>query len=118
MFSKYPLLPTVIVGNKVDLERKLPFEEIEATVCLDWECGYAECSALTGSGVEGVFMELLKQARGLLKVAECSAPPLSSSIPKDGASSLKRHSLVRRIFSRENLDESPLRHRRDSCKIS
>ena len=41
----------MIVGNKTDLERKLPFEEIEGTVCLDWECGYAEASAYTGQGV-------------------------------------------------------------------
>ena len=115
------MLPTVIVGNKIDLERKLPFEEIEATVCLDWECGYAECSALTGVGVEGVFKELAKQARVFQK-QECSAYPLSSLTPKDGASLVKRHSLVKRLFSREKtkdcLFEDEQQHKKDSCKIS
>jgi small GTP-binding protein len=53
IFSKQPSLPCVIVGNKTDLERNLPAREIEATVCLDWECGYADSalqSAVPGRG--------------------------------------------------------------------
>ena len=60
-------MPCVIVGNKTDLERMLPAKEIEATVCLDWECGYAECSAREGAGVRGVFRELAVQAKICIK---------------------------------------------------
>ena len=67
LFSKRPFLPCVIVGNKTDLERMLPAKEIEATVCLDWECGYAECSAREGAGVRGVFRELAVQAKICIK---------------------------------------------------
>ena len=111
----------MIVGNKIDLERQLPYEEIEATVCLDWECGYAECSSINGVGVEGVFKELANQARIMSKSADCSANSLSSAPPKRSAF-LKRHSLVKRLFSREKTkdcfsdDQQP--HNIDSCKIS
>ena len=116
------MLPTVIVGNKIDLERKLPFEEIEATVCLDWECGYAECSSLTGAGVEGVFRELMNQARTRSKSTDCSSHPLPPVPTKQSASLIKRHSLVKRLFSREKTkdysseDQKP--QKTDSCKIS
>lgn len=116
------MLPTVIVGNKMDLERKLPFEEIEATVCLDWECGYAECSALTGVGVEAVFRELMTQAKAMAKSEECSTNPAPSIAAKQSASQLKRHSLVKRLFSREKTkeyapeDQQP--QQTDSCKLS
>ena len=80
------------MGNKTDLERKLPFEEIEGTVCLDWECGYAEASAYTGQGVHKVFKELLRQA------SSDDFLPCSAHIEK-------KHSLGRRLFSRENTRE-------------
>ena len=86
----------MIVGNKTDLERKLPFEEIEGTVCLDWECGYAEASAYTGQGVGQVFKELLRQVSSD-DFLPCSAPT--------GGHLEKKHSLARRLFSRENNKE-------------
>ena len=33
-----------MLGNKSDLARSLPFEEIEATVNIDWEAAYLEIS--------------------------------------------------------------------------
>ena len=111
----------MIVGNKTDLERKLPYEEIEATVCLDWDCGYAECSAMSGVGVEGVFKELANQARILSKGSDNAAQPLPF-VPQKQHASLKRHSLVKRLFSREKLKESfsedQTTHKLNSCKIS
>ena len=86
----------MIVGNKTDLERKLPFEKIEGTVCLDWECGYAEASAYTGQGVGQVFKELIRQAS--------SDDSLACSVSAGGYPE-KKHSLVRRLFSRENNKE-------------
>ena len=65
--SSWPSLPTVVVGNKTDQERKLPAREIEATVCLDWECGYVECSAREGCGVEDIFREMAVQAKFIQK---------------------------------------------------
>ena len=111
------MLPTVIVGNKMDLERQLPFEEIEATVCLDWECGYAECSVLTGVGVEEVFRELMAQAKAMAKSEEGPTHP-----PQQSASQLRRPSLVQRLFSREKTkdyaaDDQQPQHT-DSCKLS
>ena len=100
----------VIVGNKIDLERKLPFEEIEATVCLDWECGYAEASAYTGDGVTQVFKELLKQARIISNSEEASAQPPTTP-------QLRRYSLLRRLFSREKTRDYANTHE-DTCKIS
>ena len=116
----------MIVGTKSDLERKLPQEEIEATVCLDWECGYAECSSKTGNGVTGVFQTLLNQAKSKLQpdkpqssVAQslCSA---ASMTEKPSASHLKRHSLVRRLFSKEKTKEMsiPEENTETGCKIS
>ena len=84
------------MGNKTDLERKLPFEEIDGTVCLDWECGYAEASAYTGQGVDQIFKELLRQASSD-DFLPCSAPA--------GGHLEKKHSLARRLFSRENTRE-------------
>ena len=106
MFSSFPSLPTVIVGNKTDLERKLPFEEIEGTVCLDWECGYAEASAYTGQGVGQVFKELLKQARNMTQVEEVSSQP-----------QIRRYSLLRRLFSREKTKDYAAT-KDENCKIS
>ena len=97
----------MIVGNKTDLERKLPFEEIEATVCLDWECGCAETSAYTGVGVHQVFIELLKQARNNSSNEEVSPRPRSTSVTR-------RQSLLKRLFSRDKAKDL----HSDSCKIS
>ena len=96
----------MIVGNKTDLERKLPFEEIEGTVCLDWECGYAEASAYTGQGVGQVFKELLKQARNMTQVEEVSSQP-----------QIRRYSLLRRLFSREKTKDYAAT-KDENCKIS
>ena len=56
-----PDLPVLVVGNKADLERiaEDTFTALEATVCLDWECGYAECLARTGAGMAGLQAELV-----------------------------------------------------------
>ena len=59
--SYRPSLPIVIVANKIDKEWELPAIEIETTVCLDWECGYVECS--TRHQDEKIFKELIVQAK-------------------------------------------------------
>ena len=61
LLSYWPSMPMVIVGNKIDKERKLPAMEIEAMVCLDWECSYVECSAR--DRVEEIFKEIASQAK-------------------------------------------------------
>ncbi len=51
----------VVVGNKIDLERKVPREKVEAWVR---EIGlpYLETSALTGEGVQAFFTTLARLA--------------------------------------------------------
>ena len=62
----------VVVGNKSDLSRKLPFEEIEATVTLDWEAGYAECSAIDNNkdNVVSIMKELYSQHCRIMGVGD------------------------------------------------
>ena len=71
----------VVVGNKADLERVADdtFTALEATVCLDWECGYAECSARTGAGIEGLQAELAISLGLAARVqhAAATSPPTS-----------------------------------------
>ena len=57
--------PMLIVGSKVDQERsdQLPFHQIEAVVCLDWEAGYVECSAKEDINIEAVFNEAILQTK-------------------------------------------------------
>ena len=87
----------MVVGNKADLERMVPYEEVDATVCLDWECGYAECSALNKTGVEKVIKELGVQAKVLIKQED--ETPLEKS--STSAFQTKRHSVVKRLFRKD-----------------
>ena len=108
----------MVVGNKADLERMVPFEEVDATVCLDWECGYAECSALNKTGVEKVIKELGMQAKSLIKQEDESATEKSSA----SAFHTKRHSVVRRLFkkdkSKDDADGDGQSQSGDSCNIT
>ena len=63
MKSRGPDMPMVVVGNKIDLERKVDEKETEVLVECDWENGYVECSAKLNKNIEDVFMELLNQAK-------------------------------------------------------
>jgi small GTP-binding protein len=56
-------IPIVVVGNKTDLPREITIEEVEATVMLDWENGYMECCAKDNININGVFKEILNQAK-------------------------------------------------------
>jgi small GTP-binding protein len=105
IFTKRPTLPCVIVGNKTDLERKLPAREIEAAVCLDWECGYAECSAREGAVVRGVFRELAVQAKICIKEEQ-----------KPEFYFLRRRSILNRMLSKESSRNSTYGFRKKSNK--
>ena len=59
-------LPLVIVGNKTDLVRQIPIEEVEATVLCDWENGFVECSAKDNTNIPAIFRALLVQAQSSL----------------------------------------------------
>ena len=95
LLSRHPSLAMVIVGNKTDLERKLPAMEIEATVCLDWDCGYVECSAWEERGVEEVFRELAMQARIIRKDALVQSEDLE-----------RKPSFIKKVFRKTTRRES------------
>jgi small GTP-binding protein len=112
ILSKRPTMPIVIVGNKADLTRRRPYDEIEAMVCIDWECGYVECSAKKNNNLEAVLREMGNQVTPSVNVI-------------NGPSSAKIHSaaLLRRLFSRETRTSSlelDQKHgnNNESCKIS
>ena len=120
--SKHPSLPIVVVGNKTDKTRVLPMEEIEATVCMDWECGYVECSAKEKNNLEDILRELANQARVFSQATSAACPPRSMK------TSEKRHSesLFKRLFSREssrdllvgNYRKCSSLNDKESCKVS
>lgn len=106
-----PSLPTVVVAGKQDVDRiDLPFEEIEATVSLDWECGYVECSSLEGTGVAAVFKELQSQA--LLRGA--TTPVWRKKRTSSSSSRSSASSLLNRLLSRED-SRGKLK---ETCRIS
>lgn len=56
------MVPTVLVGNKSDCatsEREISVEEGKK-MAKEMKLSYAECSALTGAGVRGLFINLLR----------------------------------------------------------
>ena len=65
ILSKRPDMPILIVANKTEdvLEGTgLSLKEMEAIACLDWEVGYAECSAKLDHNIHEVFREAVIQA--------------------------------------------------------
>ena len=62
MATLRPDIPIVVVGNKIDLDRKKE-EQIFADLVVecDWENGYVECSAKLNINVEKVFLQIFKQ---------------------------------------------------------
>ena len=61
-------VPIVIVGNKSDLkdarDDRIPQEnELDASISLDWENGYVQCSAKERHNVNKIFKELLQQSK-------------------------------------------------------
>jgi small GTP-binding protein len=50
----------VIVSNKIDLERQVPFEEAEK-IAKDYGLPLVESSAKTGQGVDDVFLTIIKK---------------------------------------------------------
>ena len=111
MAAARPDLPVVVVGNKADLERVAEdtFTALEATVCLDWECGYAECSARTGAGMAGLQTELAISLGLVARVQHAAAPSPSASQPR----------WLRRVRTLTGRAEAVLRsHLTDFCSIS
>jgi GTPase SAR1 family protein len=57
-----PDIPIVVVGNKIDLDRKKEEKSIaELVVECDWDNDYVECSAKMNIDVEKVFLQIFKQ---------------------------------------------------------
>ena len=131
-------VPVVVVGNKIDLERNTSQEALEATVMLDWEHGYVECSAKNNVNTTAVFKELLGQARHR---SENSCQPSAASGSSRGSlpstpliirrrTSLPQVPAFTRLMSEEGTmsggdrakvekrsSSFALNKRRDSCKV-
>ena len=56
-------VPIIVLANKTDLKWSLPADELEATVLLDWECGYVECSAKDRDSMDMVVMQIMNLGR-------------------------------------------------------
>ena len=61
-------VPIVIVGNKSDLlatrDDRIPQEnELDASISLDWENGFVQCSAKERRNINKIFKELLQQSK-------------------------------------------------------
>ena len=61
IIRKKEKIPIVVVANKLDLCPTTRDEAISATVLIDWECGYVECSAKENVNISDAFKELLEQ---------------------------------------------------------
>ena len=83
MKARGPDMPIVVVGNKVDLERKVNEKETEGLVECDWENGYIECSAKMNKNIDDIFKEILNQAKNSIGFSSIIQPQISQ------ASSLK-----------------------------
>ncbi|MBA7580834.1 hypothetical protein ES708_22728 [subsurface metagenome] len=51
-------VPVLLVGNKIDLERRVKFEKAKKYADKRGFIGYVECSAKTGVGIQDAFMKL------------------------------------------------------------
>ena len=62
-------VPVLLVGNKIDLERRVKFNEAEEYAKKRGFIGYVECSAKTGAGIQDAFiklaLEVYKKEEGL-----------------------------------------------------
>ena len=112
-------MPMVVVGNKSDLIRKLPFEEIEATVTLDWEAGYAECSAIDKNtdNVVTIMKELYSQHFRIMGVGDKGNDEVFEVETK------KPIQVLKKLLSSDNFDMIKRKSSSDvlkseTCKIS
>lgn len=52
-------IPIIVLANKTDKKWIGSADELEATVRLDWECGFVECSALDSGSVDLVLARVV-----------------------------------------------------------
>ena len=101
-----PGIPIVVVGNTVDQIRSpsLTFQEVEAVVCLDWEAGYVECSAVSEAdddNIESVLREIIVQTKMFPKGCEVLQKTNSSN---------KKEPFFKRMVSRDSFFERRKKH--------
>ena len=98
-------VPIVVVANKTDIEtRDISKEETEATVVLDWENGYVECSAKNNVNVNMIFKEMLNQARSRYDISNpgsvsAAGSAIGASLPTTPLIMKRRTSLPQVILN-------------------
>lgn len=100
--------PIVVVGNKIDLpeDKRCVQLELAECFCIDWDCGFVECSAKNNENIGTIYSSLLIQAR--LKGIFSKNP--MSNISKPSGGETKPHNQRRR----SSLPISELFHNRHS----
>ena len=114
IIRKKEKIPIVVVANKLDLCPTTRDEAISATVLMDWECGYLECSAKENVNISEAFKELLEQ----IKANQGEEEPKKRTV--------SNHCFVRTkssptlpIFQRINQKKEIVKLvKRQSCKLS
>jgi len=90
-----PSVPIVVAANKNDLgvHPDMRKEVHEATVILDWDNGYVECSAKIKSNINNIFKELLHQAKSIY---DLTPKPKPQTLKESILNSVKRGQSQRR----------------------
>ncbi|ELU01289.1 hypothetical protein CAPTEDRAFT_156740 [Capitella teleta] len=91
--------PIVIVGNKLDLcsnesthkkDREMPKVAVESLVNIDWNHGYVEASAKENININGIFKELLSQAKVQLLTSPAVIRKRRQSLPASSSKNSRR----------------------------
>ena len=74
-------IPIVVLANKADNDWSIAADALEATVLLDWECGFVECSAKDRNSMDRVVVEVLNQVGKELKKENSSSIVRRNAFP-------------------------------------
>ena len=96
-------IPIVVLANKVDKDWSIAADALEATVLLDWECGFVECSAKDRNSMDRVVVEVLNQ--------------VGKELERDNSHCLIRRNAFPSVIPIQKQDKRK-RKKKNSCSIS